>query len=168
MWLRFSRKETEGVEWASSGFHRVPDYAGPIWAGSNTFLVNAFNFNAVGRGLMLSCGLQELFECWAGSPTHEQEKRTRTWTEYRRPPSPQHTWGNWNSKSLQRLWSQGYSSISIHGLFHPQPVLFSHYLNCYQLKQQTRPTHAARNPASAHLPLLQHKGILFLSHRPAV
>lgn len=55
----FSKKKAEGVEWASSGFNRVPDYAGPIWAGNNTFLVNAFNLNAFGRGLMLSHGLQE-------------------------------------------------------------------------------------------------------------
>lgn len=60
MWIGFSRNETEGVEWASSGFHRVPDYAGPIWAGNNTFLVSAFNLNTFGRGLMLSRGLQEL------------------------------------------------------------------------------------------------------------
>ncbi len=83
MWISFSRKETEGVEWASSGFHRVPDYAGPIWAGNNTFLVNAFNLNAVGRGLVLSHGFQELAS--PGQDLPHTSKRTNTHTHARAP-----------------------------------------------------------------------------------
>ena len=64
-------------------------------------------------------------------------------------------------------WSPGYRAISIHALFHPQPVLLSLYLNCYHLQQETKDTHAVRSQTSAHL-APQQRCILFLSHRPVV
>lgn len=90
------------------------------------------------------CFLVDSRSLWVLSRiSHTRTKtHTHTWAENRRPSVQQHTWGNWHSRSLWRLWSSGYSSISIHALFQPQPVLFSHYLNCYQLQQETR--HTAR------------------------